>query len=512
MMPDAGTESTKGGRHRRIGLLSGSTRVRAATELPRQWASWSESGPAWCRLLGPVPIAVTAVLTMLGVLTVVPHPTLAGVLGLAIVGLCLEELVRIAIKGPFAPVSITFWAFVGVWVGFAPLLQIRDGHLPWADTPLTELFVEAQLILLVALVAFRVGYTRRPAAPSGTPARNWPRFALTPSVAIAVTGATAALAAVAIPRTGGLLVRFTTRDDLKQAMAEAGVTTGPDKALAGLLSTLPAAASLVALVMCLLCLRRHDGSRRSRNALFAATGVALVLNLTFNNPLTATRFATFSVALSVLLCLIDLRARSRRTLFAGSMVFGLLLVYPLANLFRNAKSRGELRLGVDAYYTFDFDGFQQTVNTVSYVDTIGHTWGHHTISALLFWTPRSLWTSKALPAGIPVAEARGYGFTNLAMPLWSEFYLEYSFVGVAVAMFCYGWLARRVDMVFQQWQAGAAQVLATIVAACQIGLLRGPTGAQLPFFATAMAIGVFGLLLVHRRRARSGAPPDSIRI
>ena len=472
---------------------------------------WSGSGPRWRRFLGPQPTIVIVVLVLLAAVTVRPHPTLAGVLGLAIVGLCLSELIRIAVTGPFAPVAITLWAFAGVWVGFAPLLQIRDGHLPWRDTPLTGLFVEAQLILLVSLVAFRIGYGLRVrAGTSAAPRlRMWPRISLTPAVAIVATAVAAALAAIAIPRTGGLWVRFTTRDDLKEMMAETGVTTGPDKALAGLLGTLPAAASLCALVVCLLCLRHRDIGRRSRILLLSATGVAVLLNLIFNNPLTATRFVTFSVALAAFLCLVDLRARLRRMLFVGMMVFGLLLVYPLANLFRNSASRERLRLGFDAYYTFDFDGFQQTVNTVSYVDTLGHTWGYHTISALLFWIPRSQWTGKALPAGIPVAEGRDYGFTNLALPLWAEFYLEYSWVGVLVAMFCYGWVARRLDGVFQRWQAGAAQVLATVIAACQIGLLRGPLGAQLPFFATAMAIGVFALLLV-RRSNRSGVPPDSM--
>ena len=66
-----------------------------------------------------------------------------------------------------------------------------------------------------------------------------------------------------------------------------------------------------------------------------------------------------------------------------------------------------LRLGLDAYTTYDFDGFQQTVNSVYYAHVHGHTWGYHLVSALLFWVPRSIWKGKAFAAGNAVAASRG---------------------------------------------------------------------------------------------------------
>lgn len=469
------------------------------------------------RLVRPVPLGIGLVVLALGLFAVAPRPTVAGFLGLLVVAGCLTVLARIAVHGPFAPVAITFWAFVCIWVGFAPLLQLRAGRLPWADTPLAELYPMAQLVLLAALIAFYFGYSTGGGTEAGSgteptagrgigSGHSWLRLSVTG--AVAVTAATTVLAAVALPFTGGLLVRFTTRDGLRSAMENAGLVSGDDRALAGILSTLPAAASLASLVMCLLCLRgRAYSSRRSRLLLIAATVVAAIVNVIFNNPLSATRFMSFSVLLAIVLCLVDLRSLRRRLLFTGAMVGGLALVYPLANLFRNQSSRSRLRLGLDAYYTFDFDGFQQTVNTVYYVDAHGHTWGHHTISALLFWVPRSIWEGKALPAGIAVADARGYDFQNLALPLWAEMYLEYSWIGVALLMFCFGLVARRLDLVIQRQVTSGAAVVATLFAALQIGLLRGPIGAQIPFAAAAVVIALVGTRL-RWSRTRQPAPAE----
>ena len=384
---------------------------------------------------------------MLGVVTVLPHPTAAGVLGLAVVTLCLAALYRSVTGDGFAPAATTFWAFVLVWVGFPPLLQIRDGRLPWPDTPLTHLYLGAQLILLSSVLAFWWGYYGRPGHPPAdrsTEVRSG-RYSVSVKYAAVITAATAALAAIALPLTGGLAVRFQNRDAVTEALTKAGMIGGGDQALSGLLNMLPAAASVASLVLCLRCLKgRAATDERSRRILYAATAVAAILNLIFNNPLSATRFISLSMVLAVILVLVDFSALWRRIAFAATMVGGLAFVYPLADALRNDAQKGSLRIGAQAYYTYDFDGFQQTVNSVYYVGENGITWGHHTLSALLFWVPRWLWEDKAMPAGFPVAASRGYTFQNLSMPLWAELYIEFWFFGLLL-MFLYGRIARRLD-------------------------------------------------------------------
>ncbi|GAB3977171.1 hypothetical protein V1634_14450 [Plantactinospora veratri] len=436
--------------------------------------------------------AGAALVVLLGVTTVLPRPTVAGALGLVVVGICLAALYHATVAESFAPVAVTFWAFVGVWVGFAPLLQIRDRRLPWPDLPLYQHYVTAQVILILAVTAYWAGYARRLPEPRQISSG---RLRVTVEKAIVLTGLALVMAVVCLPRTGGLAVRFTSRDDLQRAIEQAGLRGGGDLALLGLFSTLPAATSVVALILCLLCWRnRGYADARARLILALATAVAVALNLVYNNPLTANRFSSFSVMLAAGLALVRLRRQRWRTLFSVGMLLGLAVLYPLANLFRNDRSRGNLRLGLDAYYTWDFDGFQQTVNAAFYVDSQGHTWGHHLISALFFWVPRSLWEGKAIPAGNVVADSRGYEFQNLALPFWAEVFVEFSLVGVVVLFFCYGKLARRLDRALNSSPAHLPVALAVIFAACQIGLLRGPLGAQIPFVGAAFVVLLAGVL------------------
>jgi hypothetical protein len=431
------------------------------------------------------------VVGVIGAMTVVPRPTIAGVLGLVVIAICLTALYRVTIEGTFAPVAVTFWSFVAVWVGFAPLLQIRDRRFPWPDLALDQHFVTAQVILLFAVTAYWIGYTRR--VPPARPARSR-RLDVTVEKAVTVAALAVLLSAVSLPRTGGLAVRFTSRDQLQDAIREAGLTGGDNLALLGLLSTLPAAVSLVGLLLCLICWReRTFANDRARLALLAATAVAVVLNIVYNNPLSANRFASFSVMLAAVLALVRFDGLLRRALFSAGMLLGLAIIYPLANLFRNDRSRGNLRFGTDAYYTFDFDGFQQTVNSVRYVDGHGHTWGHHLSSALLFWVPRSLWEGKAIPAGNAVALDRGYVFQNLALPFWAEVFVEFTLVGVVVLFFFYGKGSRLLDRSAANASAGLALALTVLFGACQIGLLRGPLGAQIPFVGAAFVVLLIGV-------------------
>jgi hypothetical protein len=445
-------------------------------------------------------VAGAVVLVLLGVTLVLPRPTVAGVLGLVVIAVCLTALYQVTFSGSFAPVAVTFWAFVTVWVGVAPLIQIRDDVLPWPDLPLHQYYVTAQVILLLAVGAYWAGYGRGAAVPAAAPSR---RFGITIEKAIVVTGLAFVLTAVCLPQTGGLAVRFTTRDELQAAIKQAGLAGGKDQALLGLLSTLPAAVCLVALILCLLCLRdRNHATAKAKRILQATAGVAALLNIIYNNPLTANRFATFSVMLAVVFALVRFDRQLWRTLFSAGMLGGLAVVYPLANLFRNDKSRSSLRLGLDAYYTYDFDGFQQTVNSVYYVDVHGHTWGHHVLSALLFWVPRSLWEGKAIGAGNAVAASRGYQFQNLALPFWAEVAVEFSIAGVVVVFFFYGRLAARLDRALNGPGPGVGLLLAGAVlfAACQIGLLRGPLGAQIPLVGAAFAVLV-GAAMAWRGRS-----------
>jgi hypothetical protein len=202
---------------------------------------------------------------------------------------------------------------------------------------------------------------------------------------------------------------------------------------------------------------------------------------------------------------------------AAALVVGVLGIYPLANAFRAPDAQVQTTTLAD----IDFDGFQQLVNTRQYVEDQGHTWGDHLGSALLFALPRRVWPDKAVPASIPVAENRGYPFTNLSLPLPGEFYLEFGMFGAAAAMFLWARCWRRLDEAWAVSTNTAAGGIVGYLAVAQLGLLRGPVGAMVPIYATTVLLLLIALWaarpskasphrdLEQRTKRRLGSPLDA---
>jgi hypothetical protein len=182
---------------------------------------------------------------------------------------------------------------------------------------------------------------------------------------------------------------------------------------------------------------------------------------------------------------------------ALALLLGLFAVYPIANVFRSATAEpAPLSLS-----SIDFDGFQQLVNTQQYVEERGHTFGQHLTSAVLFFVPRAVWEAKARPAGIDVAENRGYAFTNLSLPVTGELDLDLGAPGTALLMYGWGRLWRRLD---EDWRHGFGRPGARLVpylAIAQVGLLRGPLGSVLPAAGLPVILLVIALVLACRPAA-----------
>lgn len=410
-----------------------------------------------------------------------PAPSMAGYLGLAIVLTALLALVADIRTGCLGPLSLTFWAFIAVWAGIAPLYQIRVGRLPWADTPLTELYPWAQLLTLVAILAYRVGQvTLAPsvAAKSSPPVR--PR--------LLAGGVLLPLAAFPLAAISGvsLASRFESRDDLNMAYAAEGFAYGnSDGAILGILKILPICLAAVGLYVVLAeIMRRRRSGEKVGPPLVLALAIAAASAATFANPISNSRFQGFSAILMAIFVLASFRTMKSRTLLVAGLVVGLLIAYPLSAAFKNEAVANRVYFRLDIYATVDFDGFQQAVNALSYVQQAGHTFGHHLVSAAGFFIPRSIWEGKAVPASFPVAESRGYTFQNLSLPLWAEMYVEFGVLGMLIVLFVIGRLSRRADLEFRSGAPTRLAMITPVLAAVQIGVLRGPLGAQVVLAAT----------------------------
>lgn len=412
-----------------------------------------------------------------------PTPSVEGYLGLAILLVAMQALVSDTCTGKLGPLSLTFWAFIAVWSGFAPLYQFHIGRLPWADVPATDLYPWAQLLTLGAALAYRIGQVT--ASSDGSPELAHPRHPrifigsiLLPILAFPL----AAISGVSISS------RFSSRDELIEAYAEQGIEySSGGGAMLGLLKTLPICIAAVGLYLVVNeIVRRVRVGASVSGLLIWALIVSAMAAATFANPLSNSRFQALSAILMLVIVLVPFRKPLSRAFLVVGLLAGLLVVYPLSAAFKNTAAANRTSIGLDNFASVDFDGFQQTVNALWFVEQHGHTYGYHLISALGFFIPRSLWEGKALPASYPVAESRGYTFQNLSLPLWSELYVEFGVIGMIVLVFLIGRFSRRADDAFRAGAATTLALVTPVLAAVQIGVLRGPLGAQIVFAATCV--------------------------
>ncbi|WP_375484361.1 O-antigen polymerase [uncultured Jatrophihabitans sp.] len=455
---------------------------------------------------------LAAVIIAMWAIYVGPASSPASWIGLAICGLCLYQLAHLVSSRTGAFMQYGFWSFVFVWVGFAPLVQMHYNKLPWPDVPITGLYVPAQLLLAGAVGAYfvgsRVGSTSARqrvsswTAPSTEVNRKW-----IPLLALVVVGP------YALSRSGGVAARFTSRYTFTQHLQQVGISqaTGGSIQIA-IIQLFPAAAAAV-LAYCAFAdfAARKDGATAKYPARSALQlGLAVVAVALFANPLSSSRFIFFSVLLAAIYATFRLRSRQSHQVLALAQVVGLMAVYPLSAWFKlggqtfaGYNGGRSLNVGTSSFLGVDFDGFQQTANAVYYVHRSGYGFGHFTVSALGFWIPRAIWSGKAQPASYPVSASRDYVFQNLSLPLWTELFVDFGVPGMLVIMFFLGRLSRALDLRTLHNRNTLAGHLGAIIGACQIGFLRGPMGAQMPFFATAL---ILGYLALRTSRPRTRLP------
>lgn len=440
------------------------------------------------------------------------------------------RLTGLVLSGRCPPVAVAFWTFVVVYWCIASLIQLSSGLLPWRDTDTSRYYLPAQLLALVVCACFELAYlvTARGTDPSGalpaSPGRAGGRRkrrepdprALERALA-ALLVLSAGLTALSVVRTGGgVAARFQSRtwEDTVDAPVTVG-TTGQ-----GLLVLLPAALVLTGVVLSVVAVRtRWSGApvpgRGRVRALVVPAGLLcgfLAVASVVANPMSSTRYISFSVVLAALFAVAAGARPALRGAVAAAIPLGLAVVYPALNVLDSTQEQLRAFASRSIYTSVDFDGFQQTVNAVSSVDANGTAHGRYLASVLLFFVPRSVWPDKAVPASIDVAAFRGYSFQNLSLPLWAEIYLDLGVVAAAAALAGLGILAGRLDARGTRGPGNGA--LAAVLAGTLMGFVRGPMGAQFPFFAVA-TVATIGILAWCRREPpgadEAAGPPGDVR-
>ncbi|MEV8133479.1 hypothetical protein AB0O54_20315 [Pseudarthrobacter oxydans] len=381
------------------------------------------------------------------------------------------------------------WVFTYVFLGIAPLVQVRTGEDPATTLGIHHsLYGTASLIVLGGAVATLLG-----TAAASRAADDRLEDAETRERSSAWR--TYFLSYVCL----GLFTYYAYKvgpSNLFVSRTELGVIremVWPDKttnAMIGAGASMGLLVSMIALIHL-----RHQQKREGVRPAVLLPLLVLIALVACVNPISTPRYV-FGTALLALLASLGLyKTLERFRLVTLSFVAGLVFVFPGLDAFRNSVSTASVQSAdaLTSLTTGDFDAFAQVVNTVEYVQRNGISNGNQLMGVIFFWVPRSFWPEKAVDTGTLLANMKGYWFTNLSAPLPAELFINGGWIFLISGMIVFGFLIRRWDMRLNRLIRGGwvPSILGCVMPFYMLILLRGSLLQAVAFMAVILAAAAF---------------------
>lgn len=424
------------------------------------------------------------------------EPVAAGVLALYLY--TTYKLWNTVMDDAVRPLAMMFWLFHTNFLLLPALSQSLNRTFFWSayDSYSQESLLFALLVIVIGLLAYNAGGWF--GAKAIRRSRRWTRpgaynFFTEPLKATwkvqLFLVAILALLTVMIAKTG--LEFFMTirmeRSGLVDTQSEAGI-----------LVNLPRALAVGVLLFPLFYLmQKWRQQKRLHFAMLLILCAGLCLNTVINYPLGLARFWFFGIIITLVWAVKPMNTVKMRGLFVVGLTALQFSIFPWYSYITRAS--GLLGYDVDSmrrYLTHgDFDGFQSIANILIYVQEAGYELGRSMLSVILFFVPRTLWSSKADPLGVATAEHVGYDFTNLSAPIYGELYVDFGFFSLILGMALIGFGIRLFDNYYHTlvWQGryGAGMLLTSVLAGYLVILLRGSLLGVISGIAT-----LFGMLVI----------------
>lgn len=360
-------------------------------------------------------------------------------------------------KGERRLFEMMFWCYTYIFLGLAPLAQLREDFWPVSVPRMDNDYIAAAtLLVLVGCGAFLAGTkfddvmsVRRPRNAKRTHdaveqvfTLNYPRVILLSLVAIVID--------IYFLSQVGWTIFLQSRTEALNRQNDIWGESSTFAIMRGAASTAPLVAFLA-----LMRFHREAKISRTRGAnissiVMGSNTVLLVVVGIFladvMNPISNARYFFGTAMLSVATAFGLFATRQRFRFTACGFLVGMLVIFPLADAFRvsreaTLKSANPIQLLMEG----DYDSFAQLMNGYLVAARDGIVPFKQLSGVLLFWVPRTLWTAKPIDTGPYIAEGRGYFATNLSAPLWIEFYLNGGWLLLAIGMFALGFGVHRWD-------------------------------------------------------------------
>lgn len=182
----------------------------------------------------------------------------------------------------------------------------------------------------------------------------------------------------------------------------------------------------------------------------------------------------------------------KKYLIGSFLIFSLIFLFPFLEIFRN--------FSLERFEYFDFgdkyllaghyDAYQMFLHALQ-SDIL--SFGYGFLGVFLFFYPREFWTTKPINSGIEVAEIANLSFTNVSMPIFGEFFLNFSYIGILLGSLFLGITFKVFDKNFNfNLGINIRSLLYMQISGSIIILMRG---GLLPEFANVIALLITWLLI-----------------
>lgn len=395
------------------------------------------------------------------------------------------------------PISITFYAFVYVFLGMSPLLQVGLRQYPWGGG-YDEVDIQKSAVTIAAgVIAYFFGtkiaqQMHRKFHDPHSVARG---FDAKKVLLLSLVFVPVVLGCMQY--LGGVARLFTPRL-MQDELAE---LTSVTAALANNGMYVPCIAFFLIFLSTMLSVKRGE-----KNYGWSRIGTALwlLIALVIANPIGTPRYIVGAVVVAILY----FNTLRRAWIWPIFLVFSLLLIFPLADMFRSSLTVTTEHMP-PAYeqivFKPDFDAFQQIVNSIKYVEQRGMEGGLQALGTILFFVPREAWPDKPFATGQLVGDAMGYTMLNLSMPLWGEFYVDGGILAVCIGFVLYGMFTGAIEESANASAfRGMAGVLSVFFGAYQMYFLRGSLMVVISYFIPFICL--FALCWALCRTAPTTSP------
>lgn len=397
-----------------------------------------------------------------------------------------------------------FWLFVYIFFGLAPSVQIR-GDLVSTTTPgmSSALDWPTAIFIGASLIAFELGVlTYRARQPVGStadkPARKINLRAAWTLMAVGLVGMLYYASRL------GLASFFESRD-ARDTARQAAFADAATASIFSAFSWIP----LIVAAGAFAWLRRERKAAGLSGRYGPLVILAALCVLVVVNPISGARFTSGTVLFALISYTGIFRTPGLVRLSMAGLVGAFMFLFPILDAFRTSTaSVRSTGLFLEYASNPDYDSFWQVANSISYVTAEGITWGRQFLGVLFSWMPRAIWPSKPIDTGILLANFRGYSFTNLSAPVWSESIVNvgrpFSILIIAIIGFTLAGLDSRLPGAFAV--GGPAAITGAIFPAYMVILLRGSMLQASGAFFVMLASVIF----VARRPAndQERAKPD----